>query len=121
MYGNELLIHNPLDQAINVHVRKRETAADFVAEVRSDQKPIMWTTKADHLVYDERIEPCSERHLQVFYREQDETEKVDRSLRFELSVAARRILSEFRDDYLSRSHFLSTTASSLKNAFLNAN
>ena len=33
MYGNELLIHNPLDQAINVHVRKRETAADLVAEV----------------------------------------------------------------------------------------
>jgi hypothetical protein len=121
MYGNELLIHNPLDQPINVHVRKRETAADSVAEVRSDQKPIIWASKADHLVYDERIEPCSERHLQVFYREQDEAENLGRSLRFELSVAVRRILSEFRDDYLSRSHFLSTTASSLKNALLKAN
>jgi hypothetical protein len=121
MYGNELLILNPLDQAINVHVLKRETEADLVADVRSGQKPILWATKGDHLVYDERIGPCSERHLQVFYRELDETEKVDRSLRFEVSVAARLILSEFRDDYLSRSHFLSTTASSLKNAFLNAN
>jgi hypothetical protein len=115
MYGSELLIDNPLDQVINVHVRKRENQADLVAEVRCDQKPVMWTTEDGHLVFEERIGPCSERHFQVFYRKQDEAEKVGRSLRFELSVAARRILSEFRDDYLSRSRFLSATAASLKN------
>lgn len=117
MYGNELVIHNPLDHVINVHVRKRENQADLVAEVRCDQKPVKWTTEADHLVFNERIGPCSERHFQVFYREQEKTEKVDPSLRFELSVAVRRILSEFRDDYLSRSRFLGATAASLKNAF----
>ena len=116
MYGNELLIENPLSQAINVHVRKREMEADLVAEVRCDRQPITWTAKDDYLVCDLRIGPCSERHLQVVYREQDEAEKVDRSLGFELSVAGRRIFSEFRDDYLSRSRFLSTAAARLRNA-----
>ena len=115
MYGNELLIDNPSGQSINVHVRKRENQPDLVAEVRCDQKPVMWTTEEDHLVFDERIGPCSERHFQVLYREQAETENLNRSLRFEVSVAARRLLSEFRDDYLSRSRFLSTTVASLKN------
>ncbi len=121
MYGNELLIHNPSGHMVNVHVRKRENEADLVAEVRSDQKPIMWTTKADHLVYEEGIGPRSERHLQVVYRERDAREKVNRSLRFELSVASRRILSELRDDYLSRSRFLSTTVASLRNVLTKAN
>lgn len=115
MYGNELLIDNPSGKSINVHVRKRENQADFVAEVRCDQKPVIWTTEGDHLVFDEIVGPRSERHFQVFYREQAETEDLNRSLRFEVSVAARRFLSEFRDDYLSRSRFLSGTAASLKN------
>ena len=114
MYGNELLIDNPSGQSIDVRVRKRESQADLVAEVRCDQKPIMWTTEGDHFVFDERIGPRNERHFQVLYREQPETESLNRSLRFEVSVAARRFLSEFRDDYLSRSRFLSTTAASLK-------
>jgi hypothetical protein len=46
---------------------------------------------------------------------------VGRSLRFELSVAMRRILSEVRDQYLSKSRFLSTTAASLKNVVTRAN
>jgi hypothetical protein len=121
MYANELVIHNPSGRMVNVHVRKRENEPELVAEVWSDQKPITWTTKADHLVYEERIGPRSERHLQVVYREQDVREKVNRSLRFELSVAGRRILSEFRDDYLSRSRFLSSTAASVKNVLTKVN
>jgi hypothetical protein len=121
MYGNELVIHNPSAHMVNVHVRKREHEAKLVAEVRSDQKPITWTTKDDYLVYEEGIGPRSERHLQVVYREQDAREKVNRSLRFELSVASRRILSEFRDDYLSRNRFLSTTAASVKNVLTKVN
>jgi len=121
MYGNELLIDNPSDQVINVIVRKRENDVDLIAEVRCDQKPIKWTPRDDYFAYDERIEPGSERLFQVLYREQDEGEKVDRSLRFELSVAARRILSEWRDNYLSRSRLLSATAANIKNVFARAN
>jgi hypothetical protein len=121
MYGNELLIGNPSDQVINVSVRKRENDVDLIVEVRCDQKSITWIPMDDYLAYDERIEPGSERLFRVIYREQDEAEKVDRSLRFELSVAARRILSEWRDNYLSRSRLLSATAANIKNVFVRAN
>lgn len=121
MYGNELLIENPSYEVANVIVRKRETDTDLVAKVRCDRKSIMWSPMDDHVAYEERIEPRSERHFQVFYREPDNAEKMVRSLRFELSVAGRRILSELRDNYLSRSRFLSTTVSNLKNVFAKAN
>jgi hypothetical protein len=120
MYGNELLIDNPSDQVSNVSVRKRENDVDLIVEVRCDQKPIKWIPMDDYLAYDERIEPGGERLFQVLYREQNEAEKVKRSLRFELSVAARRILSEWRDNYLPRSRFLRTTAANLKNVLAKA-
>jgi hypothetical protein len=120
MYGNELLIDNPSDQAIDVRICKRENQTGLVNEILSDGKPLMWTSEADHFAFDERIPLRSERRFRVVYREQAGAAKVDRSFRFELSVATRRILSEFRDDYLSRSRFLSTTAASLKNVLTKA-
>jgi len=116
MYGNELLVDNPSDQVIEVRVRKRENQADLVAEMLSDGAPASWAAEVDHIVLGERIRPGSERRLQVVYRGQAAAGEVGRSLRFEVSVAARRILAEFRDDYLSRSRFLSTAAASLRNA-----
>jgi hypothetical protein len=121
MYGNELLIDNNSEQGIQMWIRKREARADVVAEIVCDGKPVTWTSDVDHLVFGEKISSRSQRRFQVVYREQAGAAKVDRSLRFELSVAARRMLSEFRDDYLSRSSFLSTTATSLKNALTRAN
>ncbi len=43
------------------------------------------------------------------------------ALRFELSVATRQMLSELRDDYLSRSRFLTDAAASLKSALKKRN
>jgi hypothetical protein len=121
MYGNELLLDNPSDQETEVRVRKFEEESELIEEVRCDGEAITWTSGMDHLSFSGTIAPGREKHFQVTYRAQPETEKVDRSLRFELAVAARRILSEFRDDYLSRSLFLSTTAASLKSAFSKSN
>jgi len=121
MYGTELLVGNPSDQVIELRVRKRENQADLVAEILCDGKHTTWAAEADQLLLAERIGPRREKHLQVAYREEAEVRDAHRSLRFELSVAARRILSEFRDDYLSRSPFLSTAAASLKSALTRAN
>jgi hypothetical protein len=121
MYGNELLIGNPSDQEIELRVHKRESHGDLVAEILSDGEPVTWTTEVDQLVFNERIWPHSEKRLQVVYRQRAGAGKVGRSLSFELSVAVRRMLCEFRDDYLSRSSFLSTTAASLKNVVTRSN
>ena len=121
MYGNELEVGNPSEQAIQVRVRKRESDADAVAQVVWDGKPVAWTRATDHIVFDDQIPPGTESRCRVIYREQAGTARAKRSLRFELSVVARRMLSEFRDDFLSQSRFLSSTASSFKNALTRTN
>lgn len=120
MYGNELLIANPSDQAIEVRIRKRKNHRDLASEILCDEKPVMWATETEHYVFGEQIWPLSERYFRVVYREQAHAGKVRRSLRFELTVAVRRILSEFRDNYLSRSHFLSASAGWSKSVFRKA-
>ena len=116
MYGNELLIDNPSEREVELRVHKRETEPDLVAEVLSDGGPVTWTTESDQLAFGERILPHGQKRLQVVYRESGNPAKIARSLRFELSVAVRRILCELRDDYVSRSRLLSITAASLRSA-----
>jgi len=120
MYGNELLISNPTDQAIEVKIRKRTGKDDLVSEIHCNGKPLKWAVQLEQLVFSEHIPSREEKHFRVVYREQAPIEAVSRSLRFELSVALRRILSELRDDYLSKSSFLSATAHRLKNLYKKA-
>ena len=121
MYGAELLLDNPSDQTIEVRIRKRESQANLISEILCDEKPVIWAADFDYLMFGERILPHSERRFQVIYREQADATVIRRSLRYEMCVAARRMLSEFRDDYLSKSRFLSATATRLKSAFTRAN
>jgi hypothetical protein len=116
MYGTELWIDNSSDQTMEVKIRKRESGAGQVSEILCDERPVPWTTDVEHVVFGERIPPRSERHFKVIYRGQIDDGTIGRSLRYEVSVAVRRVLSEFRDDYLSRSSLLSATAGRFKGA-----
>jgi len=120
MYGNELTVGNVSDQAIEVRVRKRTSQEDLIAKVACDEKAIVWATEDEYLVFGERIQPHSEKCFRVVYHEQPHAGEASRSLRFEIAVAARRVLSEFRDVYLSRSDFLSSHAGRLKNVLKKA-
>jgi hypothetical protein len=120
MYGSVLQIDNPSDREIQVRIRKMKCHDDVVSEVLCDEKPITWGTEEEHIVFRERIMPLSEKRFKVIYREPTETKVVGRSLRFELTVAVRRILSEVRDDYIDRSRFLSIPANKLRGSFRRA-
>ena len=120
MYGSELVVDNPSDQSIELRVRKREDQVDIVADMLVDGRPVIWLKKDDHISVLGKIPRRSEMNFQIAYRRQDDIERTERSLKFELSVAARRFLSEFRDDYLSKSQFLSATVASLKNVVTRA-
>jgi hypothetical protein len=114
MYGNELLIENTSDQSIAVKIRKNENQADLITEILCDQKQVIWTTQADQVVFGERVDSRNERRFHVVYREHADARTVGRTFRFELAVALRRVLSEFRDDYLSTNRFLATAAAGFK-------
>jgi hypothetical protein len=120
MYASELLLGNPSDRPIDVKIRKKKGQDDLVSEISCDGKPIEWSAQAEHYIFGERIRPHSEQRFRVLYREQPSAVNEARSLRFELSVAARRALCEFRDDYLSRSRLLWAPANKLGNVLRKA-
>jgi len=116
MYGSELILENPSDKVIEVSVRKREEQPQAVAELWWDQEPAKWAAEAGQLVFAGDIPPHSESRLRVRYLEHPAAGSTGRSLRFELAVATRRMLSEFRDNYLSRGGLLSPAVVNLVNA-----
>ena len=116
MYGNDLLIDNPTGQSMKLEIRKKRSQDDFVSEILSDKTPVAWTTEGEHFVFSDRIRSCSEKCFRVVYREKACAGKTRRSLGFELAVATRRILSEFRDNYLFTSRLLSAPIEKLKSA-----
>jgi hypothetical protein len=120
MYGNELMIGNVSDQAIEVKVRKITSQDDVITKIVCDEKAVVWATEDEHIVFCERMQPHSEKCFRVAYHEQPHAGQASRSLRFEMAVAARRVLCEFRDEYLSRSDFLTSQASRFKNALRKA-
>ena len=114
MYANELTVDNPLEHPIKVKIRKRKSHDDVPFEILCDDKPIEWASETEHFVFGEYIAPHSEKHYRVVYPEQAKFGNPRRSLRFELAVAGRRFLSEFRDEYVSTNRLLSASAKKLK-------
>jgi hypothetical protein len=115
MFGSELYVDNPLNDPLEVNVHKREISGDCVSAVQCDGKPVSWAIEGGRLIFGEKIPPRAEKCFRVVYREQFQAVSMRRSLPFELSVATRRILSELRDDYLSRNSFLNASAQVFRN------
>lgn len=114
MYASELLVSNPSDELIEVRIHKKRNQHDHVSEILCDEKPVKWEAENEHLFIRQWIQLHGEKHFRVVYGEQAPSGIVGRSMRFDLSVAARRILSEFRDEYLSKSRFWSVSVEGLK-------
>ena len=113
MYGNELLVKNYSNRTIAVTIRKRKSQNDLVSEILCDEKPIAWAAEAEHFMFAERIASHQEKRFRVIYPVQLPN-GLPRSLRLEVNVAARRILSEIGDQYLSTNRFLSAPAARMK-------
>ena len=113
MYSNELVIENSSDRAIEVRIRKRKGQKDDVSEILTDDNPTKWSTEDGYLFFGDQICSRSEKRIRVSYRQQPGIGEMHRSLLTETAVATRRLLSEFRDDCLSRSPFLSVFANKL--------
>jgi len=114
MYGNELIVCNDSDKTIDVTIRKRKSQNDLVSEMLCDKKPIAWATEREHFTFVVRIEAHTEKRFRIIYQQQLDQLIPHRSLRLELNIAARRILSEIGDQYLSTNRFRSAPAAKMK-------
>lgn len=115
MYGSELVIGNTSDLPIVAKVRKRKGKTTDIERVLCDGQPVAWEIEDDYLIFSQRILPNQEACCRVEYLEQSTGRMVHRSLKFEASVAARRMLSEFRDNCISQSPLLDASMKKLKN------
>ena len=107
MYANDLLVDNPSDQTIELTIRKQGDGVGIVSEIQIENKPARWQAEGKQVVIHDALQPGNTRRFRIVYRDEDLVEKASRSVRFELSVALRRILCELRDDFSSKKRFLS--------------
>ncbi len=114
MYANELLVTNPSDRPVQLAIRKRASADDRISGIKSNGEPLAWSLDAQRLTFREQISARSDKLFRVDYGQRSRTDKLHRTLRLELSVALRRVLSEFRDDYVAKNRILSIPAGILK-------
>ena len=117
MYGSELVLGNPSDEALELLIRKRKSQDEGGSQILCDEKPIKWTSEAEHLVFRERIGSHREKRFRIVYQVPDHRGDVRLSLRFKVSVAMRRMLCELRDEYLARISFLGSAANRLNSVF----
>jgi hypothetical protein len=116
MYASELLVGNPSDHPIEVRIRKRKSHDDLASKILCDEKLIMWETEGEYFVFGNELGPHEEKCFRLLPPEQADAREDGRPWRLKLAAAARRIFSEFRDDYLSTSHLLGAPAEKLKDA-----
>jgi hypothetical protein len=114
MYGNELIVNNGSGQTMEVRIRKRKSEGDVVSEILCDEKPIAWATQDQHHMFEGQLGPRTQKFFRVVYEKMPLTRGSRRPLPFKFSVAVRRLLCEFRDEYVARSSFLSGPANRLK-------
>jgi len=103
MFGNEVLLNNPTDRAFGVSLMKRERDASTVASVEYAGRPLEWTSDGDHLRFSSpQVPPGTSALVKISYNASDTRRPVRRSLKYETAVMVRRVLSQFRDEYVQR-------------------
>jgi hypothetical protein len=118
MFAGSLLVANPGDEPLKTLLLKQECDPDCVQTVSVNQTPVDFSVEGGYLQLRLTIPPGEAATVCVAYRGELEAIPGGDSLRTTLKVAARRYLSEFRDNYISRHDFLYQSAIRLKHLIL---
>ena len=94
MYGSEVLLTNPSDRVSEFAVDKRETDPSVIADVAQDGRNLQWSHTPGGLHFRCVVPPRGEALVKVRYHATSVDRKRPASLKYALSVAARRILSD---------------------------
>ena len=99
MYASELVVSNPSPRPLAVTVRKQEDEPTLVAGIHGPREGLEWTVSGDHIEFADTIPAGEETRYAVSYRPQPAKPQTSRPIRVSAQIAARRLLSEFRDEY----------------------
>ena len=102
MYGSEILVRNVEDRAQLYDVEKHESDHTSVTAVRQGEAELRHAHCDDRLRFRCEVAPRSESLVTVQYVKAPAVSHPRPSAKYEVAVAARRILSEFRDEYVQK-------------------
>ena len=106
MFTSSLVVENPDTEAGKTLLLKQEGDPDCVQAVWVNQTPVEFSVEDGYLRVPLTTLPGETASIRVVYRNSNMEEISDRdSSGTKFKVAAKRYLSEFRDNYLSRSDF----------------
>jgi hypothetical protein len=115
MFAGSLVVENTGAELLEVVLlTKEEGDQDCVQAVLVNQKPIKFSVEGGYLRFRIAVPPRETAAVRVVYRNNLEVIPDQRDLGIDVKVAAKRYLSEFRDNYLSRSDFLYRSANRVK-------
>ena len=116
MYGSILDYQNSRETAERVTFAKRETDADRVNVITANGQPLDYIHKGGHLHFETTVPPGERVQLRVVYSDDKDLAPSAGNWKYRATAIARRYLSEFRDNYLSRNTHVQQRALKVKQA-----
>ena len=101
MYGTELRLTNAGERPSVYHVHKPETRPESIAHVTIDGHEVGWSVTGEDVTFPCVVPAHGEALVRVGYRA-ERAQSAPASVAYQVSVAARRVLSEFRDEYVRK-------------------
>jgi hypothetical protein len=114
MFATSLVVENPSAEAGRVLVTKEEGDPECVQGVWVNQRPVEFSIQDEYLQSWLTVPPKETATIRVAYQNDLEVVPERSSSGVNFKVATKRYLSEFRDNYLSRSDLLYQSAYRLK-------
>ena len=106
MYSQELRVkNNGVDSALFT-VRKKESDPAVISRIEGSEGELEWKVREGYVEFSMRVSPGKKGLFKVVCKEDPELPIQSRPLKFELYVAARRLLSELRDEYMFQADHL---------------
>lgn len=99
MYGRTARLTRAGDRPPRVRVRKREANPDQISEISVNNVRTSWTSSGGEIVFEAGLS-SQETSVSLVYRDHEGGTKMHPGLRSRASVAARRYLCDFRDNWI---------------------
>lgn len=100
IFGCEARVENTSGRKKLFRFRKRESAPDTIAEIRSGSQPVKWTAAENHIHFEIELNPRESQTIVIRFHESPADEFTGENLLYRARTMARRFLCEVRDNYL---------------------
>jgi hypothetical protein len=105
MFGSELRLDNPSSTRKRYVICKKESEPGAVTGVKANSQPVAWGYVGDRITFELELEAGETKVISIDFAELRGSEFKGESPTYRVKATARRLLSEFRDNYIARKPF----------------